>query len=81
MINFDGITNEYIKEHNPSCLQILNFQCRILIIAGSRSGKINTLLTPISHQAYTDEIHLYARDPCEAEYQFLINKRKVAGLF
>ena len=81
MINFDGVTNEYIKEHNPSSLQILNFQCRILLIAGSGSGKTNTLLTLISHQAYIDEIHLHARDPCEAEYKFLINMRKVVGLF
>ena len=57
MINFDGIANEYIKEHNPSCLQILNFQYRILVIAGSEFGKTNTLLTLMSHQAYIDEIH------------------------
>ena len=36
---------------------------RILIIAVSGSGKINSLFNLISHQPYIDKIYLYAKDP------------------
>ena len=35
MINFDDVTNENIKEHNPILPQILDDPCRIFIIGGS----------------------------------------------
>ena len=41
MINFDDVTKESIKEHNPNQLQIPNHPYRILIIESSVSGKIN----------------------------------------
>ena len=41
MFNFDYITKEYIKEHNPNWLQIPDHPCRILIVGGPGSGKIN----------------------------------------
>ena len=31
-------------------------------------------------QPYIDKIYLYAKDPYEAKYQYLINKREKAGL-
>ena len=34
----------------------------------------------INKQPDIDEIYLYAKDPYEAKYQFLINKRESAGL-
>ena len=34
----------------------------------------------ISHQPDIDKIYLYAKDPYEAKYQFLINKRGSAGI-
>ena len=49
MINFDDVTKEYIKEHNLIG-QILNHPYRILIIGGSESEKINSLLNLINHQ-------------------------------
>ena len=34
----------------------------------------------INNQPDTDKIFLYAKDPYEAKYQFLINKRESTGL-
>ena len=42
MINFDDVTKEKIKEHNTNCPQIPDLPYRILITAGSGSGKINS---------------------------------------
>ena len=53
---------------------------RILIIGGSGTGKTNALLNLINNQPDTDKIYLYAKDPYEAKYQFLINKRESTRL-
>ena len=53
---------------------------RILIIGDSGPGKTNALLNLINNQPDIDKIYLYARDPYEAKYQFLINKRESTGL-
>ena len=34
----------------------------------------------INNQLDTDKIYLYAKDPYEAKYQFLFNKRESTGL-
>ena len=52
---------------------------KILIIGGSGSGKTNALLNLINNQPDTDK-YLYAKDPYEAKYQFLISKRESTGL-
>ena len=81
---------------NTSCLQCLNDQFeternknwpynpdhpfRILITGGSRSGKTNALLNLIENQPDIDKIYLCAKDPYEAKYQYLINKRQVVGI-
>ena len=44
-----------------------------------RIGK-NALLNLINNQPDIDKIYLYARDPYEAKYQYLINKREKVGL-
>ena len=80
MINFDDVTKENIKEHNPNWPQIPDHPYRILIIGGSGSGKTNSLFNLISQQPDIDKIYLYAKDPYEAKYQFLINKRESTGL-
>ena len=49
-------------------------------MGGSGSGKINALLNLINNQPDIDEIHLYAKDPYEAKYQILINKKESAIL-
>ena len=80
MINFDEYTNENKKEHNPNWPYIPDHPYRILIIGGSGSGKTNPLLHLIHNQPDIDKIYLYAKDPDEAKYQFLINKRKRVGI-
>ena len=45
---------------------------------GSVSGKSNSLFDLINYQ--TDKIYLYAKDPYEAKYKFLIKKRESTGL-
>ena len=49
---------------------------RILIIRGSGSEQTNLLLNVIENQPNIDKIYLYARDPYESKYQYLINKRE-----
>ena len=34
----------------------------------------------MNNQPYIDKIYLYAEDPYEAKYQYLINKREKVGL-
>ena len=48
--------------------------------SGSGSGKTNASLNLINNQPDIDKIYLYAKDPYEAKYQFLINKRESTGL-
>ena len=40
----------------------------------------NLLLYLIENQPYIDKIYLYAKDPYEAKYQYLINKRERVGM-
>ena len=53
---------------------------RILITGGSGSGKTNLLLNLINNQPDIDKIYLYAKDPYEAKYQYLISKRENVGI-
>ena len=80
MINFDGYTNENKTEHNLKWQYIPDHPYRILIVGGSGSGKTNALLNLINNQPDIDEIYLYAKDPYEPKYQYLINKREKVGL-
>ena len=57
-----------MKEYNSNLLQNPDHLCRILIIGGSGSGKINLIFNLISHQQETDKVYLYAKDPYEAKY-------------
>ena len=80
MINFDDYTNENIVQHNSKWPYIPDHPYRILIIGGSGSRKTNALLNLISSQPDIDKIYLYAKDPYEKKYQYLINKREKVGL-
>ena len=80
MANFDDVTKENIKEYNPNWPQIPDHPYIIQITGGSGSGKTNSLFSFINHQPDTDKIQLYAKDPYEAKYQFLINKRESTDL-
>ena len=74
MINFDSYTNLNKSKHNPNQPYIHDHPYRILLTRGSGSGKTNTLLNLINKQPDIDKIYLYAKDPYEVRYQFLINK-------
>ena len=80
MINFDNYTNEIKTEHNLKWPYIPDHPYRILIAGGSGSGKTNALLNLINNQSDIDKISLHAKDPYEAKYQYLINKREKVGL-
>ena len=74
-INSNNITKRY-KKDNPSWPQNPDHPYNILIIGGFGSGKTNSLFNLINQQPDIDKIHLYAKDPYEAKYQFLIDKGK-----
>ena len=80
MINFEDYTNENKTEHNLKWPYIPDHPYRISIIGGSGSGKINALLNLINNQQDIDKIYLYAKDPYEEKYQYLIKKCEKVGL-
>ena len=80
MINFDNFVNENKTEHKKKWPYLPGHPYRILIIGGSGSGKPNVLLNLIENQPDIDKIYLYAEDPYEAKYQYLINKRQGVGI-
>ena len=80
MINFDDVTKENTKEHNENWSEIPVHQDRILIIGGSGSEKTISFFNLVSHQPDINKISLYAKDPHETKYQFLINKQESTGL-
>ena len=52
----------------------------MLIIRGAGPGKTKTLLNVINNQPDIHKIYLYAKDPYEAKYRYLSNKREKIGL-
>ena len=80
MINVDDFVNENKIKHNKNWPYIPDHPYRILIIGGSESGKTNLLLNLIENQPDIDKIYLYATDPYEAKYQYLIKKREGVGI-
>ena len=75
IINFDDVTKENMKENKPNWSQIPDHPYIILITGGSGSEKTNSLFNLINQQPDIDKIYLHAKDPYEANYQFLINNR------
>ena len=80
MINFDDYTNENKAKHNSKWPYIPDHPYRILIIGGSESRKTNALLNLVNNQPDIDKIYLYAKDPYEAKYKYIINKTGSTGL-
>ena len=80
MINFGNYVNENKTEHNKNLPHTPDHRHRILIKGGSGSGKTNVLLNLIENQLDIDKTYLHAKDPCEAKYQYLINKREDVGI-
>ena len=80
MINLDTITNENNKKHNEKRPYIPDHPYRIIIIAGSRSGKTSALINLINEQNDIDKTYQYARDLSGPKYEYLIKKREDAGI-
>ena len=85
MINFNDYVNEIAFNenkniHNKNWPYIPDHPYRILITGGSGSGKTNLLLNLIENQPDIHKIYLYAKDPYESKYQYLINKREGVGI-
>ena len=80
MIHLDSITNENNKKHNEKWPCIPDHPFRIIIIGGSGPGKTNALINLINEKNDIHKIYLYARDLSEAKYEYLIKKRKDAGI-
>ena len=79
VINFDDVAKENTKEHYPNWPQILDHPYRILAIAGPGYGKTSSLFNLINQKPDIDKMCLYAKDPYEAKFQFLITKGKNVG--
>ena len=80
MINFDDYVNENKTKHNKNLSYISDHPYRVLIIGGSRSGNTNLLLNLTENPPDIDKIYSYGKDPYEAKYQYLINKREGVGI-
>ena len=81
MISFDDYVNEKktvleLHSHNLKWPDSPDHPYRILIIGSSGSGKTKELSTLAINQLDIDKIYLYAKDPCEAKYQYLIKKKR-----
>ena len=77
MFNLDAITNKNKNDNDKK------WPYRMLITGPSGSAKTNALLDLIQKQdndSLIDQIYLYAKDLSEPKYQFLIQKRKNAGM-
>ena len=73
---FDNYVNENKTKYNKNWPYISYHPYRILVIGYSGSGKTNLLLDLMENQPDIDKIYLYTKDPYEAKYQYLINKRE-----
>ena len=69
-----------MKKHNLNWPEIPDRLHKILIVGGSGSEKTNVLLNLINHEPDIDKICLYVKDPNEAEFQLLINKKESTDL-
>ena len=80
MLNFDDYTNENKIRQSSNWPYIPDHPYRILIIGGSGSGKTSVLLNLVNNEPdIYIYIYIYAKDPYEARYQYLINKREKVG--
>ena len=58
--------------------QIIHTECYKYKKSGS--GKTNALLNLINKQPEIEKIYLYAKDPYESKYQYLIKTHEIVGV-
>ena len=83
MITFDKFTEKNTENITDTRCRFLTIHTAywILIEGSSGSGKTNVLLNVIDHQPDIDKLFsLYATEPYESIYQFVINKRQDVAL-
>ena len=76
MINID----ENKTEHNEKQPYIPDHPYRVIIIAGSGSGKTNSLINLINEENDIDKTYLHAKDLSEPKYEYMIKKHEDAGI-
>ena len=76
MVDLNIITNE----NNKKWSYLPDHPYRILIIEGSKSERINSLINLINEQNDIDKIYLNAKDLSEPWYKYLIKKLKNVGI-
>ena len=74
MVNLDSIANESNKKWS----HISDHPYWILMIGGSKSGKMNTFINLINEQNDIGKIYLYAKGL--GEHEILIKQRKNVGI-
>ena len=74
------ITQMKAKRNIIEIFHIFQISHTELIIGSSGSGKTNVLLNLIDNQPDIDKIYLYAKDPYEAKYQYLIKICEKVGI-
>ena len=80
VINFDDVTNKNETEHNPKWPYIPDDPYKIIKTGGPGLRKTDALLKIINSQLHIGKIYLFEKDPYEAKYQYLFNKREKVGL-
>ena len=76
MINFDDYVKENKTEEDLNWPYIPDHPYTILTIGSSECRKTNALLNSINKQPAIGKIYLHAKNPYEAKYLILINKRE-----
>ena len=82
MISF-YVIKENTTTHNLNWPYTPDHPYRIIITGGSGWGQTNALFNLIYHPEEDDsidKIYLYAKDPYQSKYRFLINLTKSVGL-
>ena len=80
MINFDDYGNENKTIHNKNWPYIPDCSYENINNRRLRIWKKKLLLNLIENQPDINKIYLYAKDPYESKYQYLINKREGVGI-
>ena len=74
LIVFDDIITDVMTNGHEKWPYIPDHPFKILIIAGSGSGKTNALINLINEEHDIDKMYLYARDLSGLKYEYLNKK-------